>query len=37
MAPQVAEILAKVLEKDDKWVAQQVKEYQALADEYILK
>lgn len=32
----VAEIMAKVLHKDDEWVRQQVSEYSAMADKYVL-
>ena len=32
----VAEIMAKALHKDDEWVRQQVSEYGAMADKYVL-
>jgi glycerol-3-phosphate dehydrogenase len=36
MAPKVAEILANELGKDDNWKEEQLKEYNDLADQYIL-
>lgn len=37
IAPQVAAIMAKVLTKDEKWIAQQVEQFSKLTDLYILK
>uniref|UniRef100_UPI003217D02D glycerol-3-phosphate dehydrogenase/oxidase n=1 Tax=uncultured Draconibacterium sp. TaxID=1573823 RepID=UPI003217D02D len=37
MAPTVATILAKELQKDEKWEEEQVKEYTELANGYIIK
>ena len=36
MAPEVGRILAEEFGKDDAWVEQEVKEYKALASNYIL-
>lgn len=36
MAPEVARIMAKELDKDDQWAEGQVKAFQSLADEYLL-
>ncbi len=37
MAPEVAKIMAKELDKDDQWAMDQVASYRKLADEYLLK
>ncbi len=37
IAPQVAQIMAHELKKDERWIKQQVESYTKLANQYILK
>jgi glycerol-3-phosphate dehydrogenase len=37
MAPEVAQLMAQELKKDDSWVKEQLQQFKALANQYMLK